>query len=72
MKLTTIGLAIGLALAFAVARLLRSLLPGISPLDPITFVAVPLVLDGDRRGGGNRSPRGGRARVDPVMALRNQ
>ena len=42
MKLTTIGLAIGLALAlgaFGSIGAVRSLLPGISPLDPITFVA---------------------------------
>ena len=41
MKLTTIGLAIGLALAlgaFGSIGAVRSLLPGISPLDPITFV----------------------------------
>ena len=47
MKLTTIGLAIGLALAlgaFGSIGAVRTLLPGISPLDPITFVAVPLVL----------------------------
>ena len=41
MRLTTIGLAIGLALAlgaFGSIGAVRSLLPGISPLDPITFV----------------------------------
>ena len=47
MTLTVIGLAIGLALAlgaFGSIGAVRTLLPGISPLDPITFVAVPVVL----------------------------
>ena len=47
MKLTAIGLAIGLALAlgaFGSIGAVRTLLPGISPLDPITFITVPLTL----------------------------
>ena len=47
MKLTAIGLAIGLVLAlgaFGSIGAVRTLLPGISPLDPITFIAVPIVL----------------------------
>jgi predicted permease len=39
-----IGVAIGLGAAAGFARLMRSLLFGISPLDPITFAAVPIVL----------------------------
>jgi predicted permease len=42
--LTAIGLAIGLAAAFSLMRLMKSLLFGISPLDPPTYVAVPLIL----------------------------
>lgn len=72
MKLTTVGLVIGLALAlgaFGSIGAMRSLLPGISPLDPITFIAVPIVLGliallaswiPGRRAG----------RVDPLVALR--
>ena len=72
MKLTLIGLAIGLALALAAfgsIGAVRTLLPGISPLDPITFIAVPVVLaliallaswiPGRRAG-----------KVDPLVALR--
>jgi len=72
MKLTTIGLVIGLALALAAfgsIGAVRTLLPGISPMDPITFVAVPIGLaliallatwiPGRRAG-----------KVDPLVALR--
>jgi predicted permease len=66
---TSIGLAIGLALALAATGFMRSLLPGIQPRDPLTFVAVPLALLAiamlaavipARRAGS----------VDPVVALR--
>ena len=72
MTLTTIGLAIGLALAlgaFGSIGAVRTLLPGISPLDPITFITVPVVLGliallaswiPGRRAG----------KVDPLVALR--
>jgi putative ABC transport system permease protein len=41
---TSGGLAIGLVLASAGARLMRSALFGIAPLDPISFIVAPLVL----------------------------
>jgi predicted permease len=43
-RLITIGLALGLAGAFAAARVLKSLLYGVSLTDPITFVGIPLLL----------------------------
>jgi ABC-type antimicrobial peptide transport system permease subunit len=39
-----IGLAIGLGGAMSVTRLMESLLFGVTPLDPVTFVAMPIVL----------------------------
>jgi predicted permease len=42
--LTSLGVAIGLCGAVAVAQLMRTLLYGISPLDPLSFAAVPAVL----------------------------
>jgi predicted permease len=39
-----IGLAAGLAAAAGVTRLLESLLFGVEPLDPVAFVAMPIVL----------------------------
>ena len=44
MALTGVGVAIGLGGATGLSRLMSSLLFGISPLDPVTYVAVPLIL----------------------------
>ncbi|HKU76655.1 MAG TPA: ABC transporter permease [Pyrinomonadaceae bacterium] len=44
MGLTLLGVAIGLASAFALTRLMSSLLFGVKASDPLTFVAVPLLL----------------------------
>jgi len=72
MKLTAIGLAIGLALslaAFGSIGAVRTLLPGISPLDPITFVAVPIVL-GSIALLASWIPGRRAGKVDPLVALR--
>ncbi len=42
--LTATGLACGLAVAYAVTRLMSSLLFEVSPVDPLTYAAVSLVL----------------------------
>jgi ABC-type antimicrobial peptide transport system permease subunit len=44
LALTGIGVAIGLALALAVSRFAASLLYGVSATDPLTFIAVPVLL----------------------------
>ncbi len=44
LTLTGVGIVIGLGAAAAVARLMAALLFGVSPLDPFSFAAVPLIL----------------------------
>jgi len=42
--LASVGVPLGLVAAVALSRLMSSLLFGVSPLDPLTYSAVPLVL----------------------------
>jgi predicted permease len=44
MTLTVIGVLIGLLLAFGSTRLMKSLLFGVSPTDPLTFIVIALLL----------------------------
>jgi predicted permease len=44
LALTSVGIVIGLGTAAVVAQLMRTLLFGVSPLDPLSFAAVPLIL----------------------------
>ena len=39
-----VGMSIGVALAAAIARLLQSVLFGVSPYDPVAFIGAPLVM----------------------------
>ena len=44
LKLAAAGTVVGLAASFILTRFMKSLLYGISPLDPLTFSSVPVVL----------------------------
>jgi len=70
LRLAVIGIAIGLAAAFALARVIATLLFGVTTRDPLVFVGVPVLLTAvailavwipARRAG----------RIDPVIALRD-
>lgn len=67
--LTGIGTAIGLGAAVALMRLMRTLLFGISPLDPITFTVVPIALVA-AAALASYLPARRTAAVNPVEALR--
>ena len=69
LKLTAIGLAIGLASALALARLISSFLYDVSPTDPITFACISLLLAGVALLA-SYIPARRAARIDPTEALR--
>jgi putative ABC transport system permease protein len=69
MVLVGVGVAVGLGLALAAGRFLGSLLYGIGAADPVTFVAVPLLL-GAVALAANLIPARRALRVDPMEALR--
>jgi predicted permease len=69
--LTGVGTAVGLGAAAALMRLMRTLLFGISPLDPITFTAVPVALVA-AAALASYLPARRTAAVNPVEALRSE
>jgi predicted permease len=69
LTLACIGVLIGLGAAAGLMRLMKSLLFGISPLDPLTYTAVPIVLVAAAVLA-SYLPARRAAAVDPVEALK--
>jgi predicted permease len=71
LRLAAIGTVCGVAAALACTRLMKSLLFEISPLDPLTFAGVPLVLLAAAVAA-SYLPAMRAALVDPVESLRSE
>ena len=71
MRLSLVGVIIGLAVAFGVSRVLSILLYGIRPTDPITYVSVAFTLTGVTLLA-SYLPARRATRVDPMVALRHE
>jgi predicted permease len=71
LMLAGLGVAIGLGAAAGLTRLMSSLLFGVTPLDPVTYVAVPLVLV-IATVLASYLPARRAASVDPIEALRTE
>jgi putative ABC transport system permease protein len=66
---TIAGLVIGLALAAGFARLLASIIYGVSETDPFTFIAIPIALL-SAAALAIYIPARRAMKVDPIIALR--
>jgi ABC-type antimicrobial peptide transport system permease subunit len=66
-----VGLAIGLGCSVAGASVMQSMLFGITPVDPVTFAAVGVLL-GLVALAASYLPALRATRVDPMIALRSE
>ena len=71
LRLVLTGVAIGLLAAFILTRVMSTLLFGVSPTDPVTFVSIAIVLIGSAMLA-SYIPALRATRVDPMFALRYQ
>ena len=71
LRVAAVGVVLGVVVAFFAARLATTLLHGVSPHDPLTLIGAPLVLL-LVVAVANYVPARRAARVDPLMALRQE
>jgi ABC-type antimicrobial peptide transport system permease subunit len=69
--LAALGIAGGLAAAWALTRLMATMLYGVAPTDPFTFVAIPVLLGTVVLIAGYLPSRRAMA-LDPAFALRHE
>jgi ABC-type antimicrobial peptide transport system permease subunit len=71
LRLSAAGIVIGLAGAFAITRVMASLLVGVNPTDPITFLAI-VILFGLIALTASWIPARRASRLDPMAAIREE
>lgn len=71
MTITLVGVALGLLSAVALSRFVSSLLYGVSALDPVTFVAIPLLLAAVALVA-TLVPARRATRIDPMLAFKTE
>ena len=71
MRLTLVGVALGLAAALALTRIMKNLLFEVSATDPSTFALIALLLVAVALIG-SYIPARRAAKVDPLLAIRNE
>jgi len=69
LRQTTVGLGVGIVAALVLTRALRTMLSGVTPTDPVTFVAV-VVVTGLVAVAASLGPAWRAGRIDPNVALR--
>jgi ABC-type antimicrobial peptide transport system permease subunit len=71
LRLTGVGITLGIGAALVLTRVMSSLLFGVGPMDPMTYVAVSAVLAAVALVA-TYLPARRASRVDPIVALRTE